>query len=177
MGRVAMIVSFIQKGGRFSESYSISGNEAWPSSRAVLDVKVLSCSFLIHFLLCCLTLGSFGPYPARFFLYLLISHPSSVHDIQLISECRRPISLGIGRVLLSPHECPIDIWLWLLDALDVAGEEAEALRFWERVTSLLVISSRTYSERQRLIESLLVRVGEGWAWPEWYIPSPDSMLK
>jgi len=60
-------------------------------------------------------------------------------------------------------------------ALDVAGEEAEALRFWERVTALLVISSIRYSGGQRLIESLLVRVGEVWASPEWYMVSSDSM--
>jgi len=65
----------------------------------------------------------------------------------------------------------------LLAALDVAGEEAEALRIWERDTALLVISSIRYSGRQRLIESLLVRVGEVWASPEWYMPSSDSMLK
>jgi len=106
-----------------------------------------------------------------------ISHPSSVHDIQLISECRLSISLEIGRVVLSPQEFPIDILLSLLAALDVAGEEAEGLRFWERVTALLVISSIRYSGRQRLIESLLVRVGEVWASPEWYMASADSMLK
>jgi len=83
-----------------------------------------------------------------------------VHDIQLISECRLSISLEIGRVVLSPQEFPIDILLSLLEALDVAVEEGEALRFWERVTALLVISSIRYSGRQRLIESLLVRVGE-----------------
>ena len=57
-----------------------------------------------------------------------------MHDIQLISECRRSISLEIGRVLLSPQEYPIDILLSLLGALDVGGEEAEALRFWEWVS-------------------------------------------
>ena len=90
-----------------------------------------------------------------------------MHDIELISECRRSISLEIGRILLSPHEIPIDILLSLLAALDVAAEEEEALRFRERVTALLVISSIRYSGRQRLIESLLVRVGEVWASPEW----------
>ena len=100
-----------------------------------------------------------------------------MHDIQLISECRRSISLEIGRVLLSPQEFPIDILLSLLAALDVVGEEEDALRFWERVTALLVFSSIRYSGRQRLIESLLVRVGEVWAWPEWYMASSDSMLK
>jgi len=65
----------------------------------------------------------------------------------------------------------------LLPALDVAGEEAQALHFWERVTGLLVISSIRYSERQRLMESLLVRAEEVWASPEWYMASSDSMLK
>jgi len=82
-----------------------------------------------------------------------------------MSQCRRSISLEIGRVLLSPQEFPIDSLLSLLAALDVAGEEAEALRFCERVTALLVISSIRYSGRQRLIETLLVRVGEVWASP------------
>jgi len=71
----------------------------------------------------------------------------------------------------------MDILLSLLAVLDVAGEEAEALCFWERVTALLVISVLGYSGRQRLIESLLVRVREVWASPEWYIASSDSMLK
>jgi len=97
-----------------------------------------------------------------------------VHDIQLISECRRSSSLEIGRVLLSPQEFPIDILLSLLAAL---GEAVEGLRFWERVTALLVISSITYSGPQQLIKSLLVRVGEVWASPEWYMASSDSMLK
>jgi len=154
------MVAFIRKGGRLSERYGISGSEAWPASRASFDVKVLSCSFLFVFLLCFRTLGTFGQYPAPSFSFLCISHPSSVHDIQLISECRRSISLEIGRVLLSPQEFPIDILLSLLAAPDAAGEETEALRFWERVTALLVISSISYSGRQRLIESLLVRVGE-----------------
>ena len=66
--------------------------------------------------------------------------------------------------------------LALLAALDVAGEEAEALRFWERVTALLVISSIRYSGWQRLIESQLVRVGQVWASPELYMASSDSML-
>ena len=83
-----------------------------------------------------------------------------MHDIQLISECRRFISLKIGRVLLSHQEFPIDLLLWLLDAVDVPGKEAEALRFWEWVPALLVISSIRYSGRQRVIELLLVRVGE-----------------
>jgi len=100
-----------------------------------------------------------------------------VHDIQLISECRRSISLETGRVLLSPQEFPIDILLSLLAALDVVGEEAEALHFGERVTAFLVISSIRYSGRRRLIESLLVRVGEVWASPEWYMASSDSMRK
>jgi len=90
-----------------------------------------------------------------------------VHDIQLFSEYRRSISPEIGRHLLSPQEFPIDILLSLLDALEVAGEEAEALRFWQRVTTLLVISSVGYSGQQRLIESLRVRMGEVWASPEW----------
>jgi len=151
MGGVAREVSFIRKGGRLSERYGILGSEAWPSSRAVFGVEVLSCSFLFVFLLCFRTLGSFGQEPAPSFSFLCISHPSSVHDIQLISECHRSISLEIGRVVLSPQEFPIDILLSLLAALDVAGEEAEALRFWERVTALLVISSIRYSGRQRLI--------------------------
>jgi len=67
--------------------------------------------------------------------------------------------------------------LSLLAALDVAGAEAKGLHFWERVTALLVISSIRYSGRQRLIESRLVRVGEVWASPEWYMASSDSMLK
>jgi len=71
----------------------------------------------------------------------------------------------------------MDILLSWLAALDVAGEEAEALRFWERVTALLVISSLRYSGRQRLIESQLVRVGEVWASPEWYMTSSHSVLK
>ena len=100
-----------------------------------------------------------------------------MHDIQLISECHRSISLEIGRVLLSPQEFPIDIPLSLLAALDVAGEEAEALRFWERVTALLVISSIRYSGRQPLIESLLVSVGEVWASPDWYMPSSCSSFE
>ena len=100
-----------------------------------------------------------------------------MHDIQLISEYRLSISLEIGRVVLSPQEFPIDILLSLLAALDVAGAEAEALRFSERVTALLVISSIRHSGRQRLIESRLVRVGEVWASPEYYMASSDSMLK
>jgi len=60
----------------------------------------------------------------------------------------------------------MDILLLLLGALDVAGEEAKVLRFCKRVTALLVISSMRYSGQQRLIESLLVRVGEVWASPE-----------
>ena len=72
---------------------------------------------------------------------------------------------------------PIDILLSLLAALDVVGQEAEAFRFCERVTALLVISSIRYSGRQRLMESLLARVGEGRAPPEWYMASCDSMLK
>jgi len=100
-----------------------------------------------------------------------------VHDIQLISDCRHCFSPEIGSVLLSPQEFPIDILLSLPAALDVAGEDAEALGFWERVTALLVIPSIRYSGRPRLIESLLVRVGEVWASPEWYIASSDSMLK
>jgi len=100
-----------------------------------------------------------------------------VHDIQLISVWRCSISLVIGRVILSPQEFPIDILLSLRGALDVGGEEVEALRFWNRVTALLVISSIRYSGRQRLIESLLVMVGEVWASPEWYMASSDSMPK
>jgi len=46
------MVSFIGKGGRIAERYGISGSEAWPASRAVFDVEVLSCSFLFVFLLC-----------------------------------------------------------------------------------------------------------------------------
>ena len=94
-------------------------------------------------------------------------------DIQLISECRRSISLEIGRVLLSPQEFPIDILLSLLAALDVAGEEAEALRFREQVTARLVISSMRYSGRQRLIVFVTGRGGAGFhfgppplRWPE-----------
>jgi len=60
MGGVARMVSFIRKGGRLSERYGISGSEAWPASRALLDVEVLSCSLLIVFLLCFRTSGSFG---------------------------------------------------------------------------------------------------------------------
>ena len=60
----------------------------------------------------------------------------------------------------------MDILLLLLGALDVAGEEAKVLRVCNRVTALLVISSMRYSGQQRLIESLLVRVGEVWASPE-----------
>jgi len=71
----------------------------------------------------------------------------------------------------------MDILLSLLAALDVAGEEAEALRFWERVTALLVISSIRYSGRQRLTESLLVRMVEVWASPGWYMTSSHSVLK
>jgi len=97
--------------------------------------------------------------------------------MQLISEGRCSISLEIGRVLLSPREFPIDILLSLLAELDEAGEEAEALRFWERVTALLVISPIIYSGQQQLIESLLVRVREVWASPEWYMASSDSMPK
>ena len=52
MGGVARMVSFIRKGGRLSERYGISGSEAWPASRAVFDVEVLSGSFLFVFLLC-----------------------------------------------------------------------------------------------------------------------------
>ena len=100
-----------------------------------------------------------------------------MHDIQLISECRRPISLEIGRVLLSLQEFQIDILLSLQAALHVATEEAEALHFWERVTPLIVISCIRYSGRQGLIESLPVSVGEVLASPEWYIASFDSMLK
>jgi len=152
----------MRKGRRFSERYGISGSEVCPSSRAVSDVEVRSCSFLFVFLLCFRTSGSFGQYPAPSFSFLCISHPLSVHDIQLVSECRGSISLEIGRVLLSPQEFPIDILQSLLVALDIAGEEAEALRFWERVTAWLVIWSIRYSGRQRLIESLLVGVGEVW---------------
>jgi len=83
----------------------------------------------------------------------------------------------IGRVLLSPQEFPIYILLSLLAALDVAGKEEEALHFWEQVTALLVISSIRHSGRQRLIESLLVRVREVWASREWYMALSDSMLK
>ena len=100
-----------------------------------------------------------------------------MHDIPLIPECRCSVSLQIGRVLLSPQEFPIDILLSLLAAIDVAGEHAEALRFWEQVTALLVISSMRYSGRHRLIESLLVRVGEVLASPDWYMASSDSMPK
>jgi len=60
MGGVTRMVSFMRKGGRFSERYGISGSEAWPASRAVFDAEVLSCSFLSVFLLCFRTLGSFG---------------------------------------------------------------------------------------------------------------------
>jgi len=70
MGGVARIVSLMRKGGRLSERYGISGSEAWPSSRAVFDVEVLSCSFLFVFLLCFQTLGSFGQYPAPSFSFL-----------------------------------------------------------------------------------------------------------
>jgi len=64
---------------------------------------------------------------------------------------------------LSPEQFPIDILLSLLVALDVASEQAEPLRYWERVSALLVISSMWYSGWQRLIESLRGRVGEVWA--------------
>jgi len=60
MGGVARVVSFILKGGRFSERYAIFGSKAWPSLRAVFDIGVLSCSFLFVLLLCFLTLVSFG---------------------------------------------------------------------------------------------------------------------
>jgi len=60
MGGVARMVSLIRKGGRLSERYEISESEAWPTSRAVFDVQVVSCSFLFVFLLCFRTLGSFG---------------------------------------------------------------------------------------------------------------------
>ena len=68
-----------------------------------------------------------------------------MHDIQLISEWCRSISILIVRFLSLPQEFPIEILLSLLGALDVAGEEAEGLRFWEQVTALLVISSLRYS--------------------------------
>jgi len=50
----------MQKGGRFSKRDGILGSEAWPSSRAVFDVEVQSCSFLFVFLLYFRTFGSFG---------------------------------------------------------------------------------------------------------------------
>ena len=78
---------------------------------------------------------------------------------------------------MSHYEFPIHILVSVQAALEVTGEEAEALRFWERVTALLVISSIRYPGRQRLIESLVVRVGEVWASPEWYMAASDSMLK
>ena len=67
--------------------------------------------------------------------------------------------------MLSPPEFLSDILLSLRAAPDVAGEEAEALHFLERVTTLLVISSMRDLGRQWLIESLLVRVGDVWASP------------
>ena len=79
--------------------------------------------------------------------------------------------------MLSPPEFLSDILLSLRAAPDVAGEEAEALRFLERVTTLLVISFMRDLGRQWLKESLLVRVGDVWASPYSYMASSDSMLK
>src|SRR5712691_4847944 len=92
----------------------MSGREAWPSSREVFDVEVLSCSFLLALLDGLRALGSFGQYPAPYLSFLCASHSSLVQDIQLISECRRSASLRIGRVLSSPQEFPIDILLSLI---------------------------------------------------------------
>jgi len=70
---------------------------------------------------------------------------------------------------------PINILLSLLAALDVAGQNAEALRFSEWVTALLVISSIMYSGGQPLIELLLLSVGEVWVSPEWYMALSASI--
>ena len=145
MGGVARIVSFILRGGRCSERYGMSGSEACHRSRAVFDVEVLSFSLPFAFFVYFLFFASLGRYEAPSISPLCISHSSSVHDIQLISECRLRISLGIGSVISSPHELPINILLSLLFVGEEAGTEAVALRFCDRVTAALVISVMRYS--------------------------------
>ena len=139
------MVSFILSRGRCSERYWISGSEAWPSPRAVFELEVLFVSYPFDFFACFLFFGSLGQYKAPSFSPMCISHLSSVHDIQLISECRLCISLGIGSVVLSPHELPIEILLSLLFVGDDVGMEALALCIWNLITAALIISVMRYS--------------------------------
>ena len=139
------MVLFIQSGGRCSERYGILESKAWPCSRAIFDVEVLSACFPFAFFVCFLFFGSLGQYEAPSFSHFCISHSSSVPDIQLISECRLCISLGIGSVISSLNELPIEILLALLFVGDEVGTEVFALRFCDLVTATLVISPMRYS--------------------------------
>src|ERR1700761_1726782 len=110
------MLSCIRIGGAYSERYGISG-------RAVGEFSLLSFGlksvffFPLARLLCLRCLGSLGQYLAPFLSSLCTSQSSSVHERQLIAECLLSISLGIGRVTVSPQVFPTEIRLSLLVTL------------------------------------------------------------
>ena len=75
-------------------------------------------------LLCLRFFGSLGQYLAPILSSLWSSQSSSVHERQLMAECLRCISLGMGRVTVSPQVLPMEIRLsvlvTLLELLDAA---------------------------------------------------------
>src|ERR1700759_5309656 len=132
-----MMLSCIRIGGAYSERYGISG-------RAVGEFSLLSVGpksvffFPLARLLCLHCLGFLGQYLAPILSSLCTSQSSLVHERQLIAECLLSISLGIGRVTVSPHEFPMEIRLSLLVTLGLLC--GGVLRFWDLVTAFVLIS-------------------------------------